>query len=328
MNISLSKLSPGEAPEAWKLIKRVFDAYVAPDYSEEGSRTFYQLITPDFLAGWRENGRISIVAKCEDRIGGIIDVRDGNHICLFFVDSHLQNQGIGRLLFRAMLEELERQKGIDFIEVNSSPYAVSIYSKLGFLAASPEQCISGIRFTRMEYRPPVRCVEDDVPGLYAIVNDAAQAYKGKIPDDRWHEPYMPIDELRSEIAHGVVFWGYRKAGELVGVMGIQDVGDVSLIRHAYVKTSLRKGGIGGRLLKHLLTLTDKPILIGTWKAADWAIRFYEKHGFALVTEEEKNLLLKKYWRIHDRQVETSVVLGDGRGIEFVRSSGRRLRQAR
>ena len=152
------------------------------------------------------------------------------------------------------------------------------------------------------------CGTDDFETIYEIVNDAAVAYKGVIPPDRWHEPYMGREELQHEIDDGVRFWGYEEDGELVGVMGIQDVEDVTLIRHAYVRTTQRRKGVGGKLLSHLLTLSNRPILIGTWAAATWAIRFYEKHGFRLVTEEEKNRLLIKYWSIPERQVETSVVL--------------------
>jgi len=152
------------------------------------------------------------------------------------------------------------------------------------------------------------CIEDDFEAIYQIVNDAAAGYKGVIPADRWHEPYMPREELAAEIAAGVRFWGYEKDGELLGVMGIQDVKDVTLIRHAYVRTIHRRRGIGGKLLAHLRTLTDKPILIGTWAAAVWAIGFYRKHGFRQVTEEQKARLLQAYWAIPARQVETSVVL--------------------
>jgi len=161
-----------------------------------------------------------------------------------------------------------------------------------------------------------RCEENDLSVIYSIVNDAAQAYKGVIPEDRWHEPYMPKDELEREIAGGVDFWGYEEDGELVGVMGIQDIGDVTLIRHAYVRTSKRNQGIGGKLLKFLVNKTNKPVLMGTWAAASWAVNFYEKHGFKLVMPEEKNRLLKKYWSIPDRQVETSVVLADEKWFSF------------
>jgi len=162
-----------------------------------------------------------------------------------------------------------------------------------------------------------QCNEKDFHAIYEIVNDAAQVYKGVIPADRWKEPYMPKDELQHEIDDGVVFWGYEEEGELVGVMGIQDVQDVTLIRHAYVRTGRRNQGVGSKLISHLRTMTNKPILIGTWADAVWAIRFYEKHGFRRVSKEEKTRLLRKYWSIPDRQVETSVVLaeipGGGKG---------------
>jgi len=153
-----------------------------------------------------------------------------------------------------------------------------------------------------------RCEETDFDAIYEIINEAAEVYKGIIPADRWKEPYMPRDELRHEIDADVQFWGYEEGGELLGVMGIQDVLDVTLIRHAYVRTAQQNKGIGGRLLSHLRTLTSRPILLGTWADATWAIRFYEKHGFRLVTPEEKDRLLRKYWSIPDRQIETSVVL--------------------
>jgi GNAT superfamily N-acetyltransferase len=155
-----------------------------------------------------------------------------------------------------------------------------------------------------------RCGEDDFEAIYSIVNDAAAAYQGVIPADRWHEPYMPKGELRREIDAGVLFWGDEEGGGLVGVMGIQDVQDVTLFRHAYVRTAMRNRGIGGRLLAFLYDQADRPVLIGTWAAADWAIRFYEKHGFRLVPPGEKDRLLRKYWSIPERQTETSVVLAD------------------
>jgi N-acetylglutamate synthase-like GNAT family acetyltransferase len=152
------------------------------------------------------------------------------------------------------------------------------------------------------------CTDSDIAAIYAIVNDAAQAYRGVIPQDRWHEPYMPLEEVKKEIAAGVKFQGWVESGRLVGVMGMQPVKDVTLIRHAYVKTENRNCGIGGKLLAHLLGQIQGEILVGTWKAADWAVRFYEKHGFRLVSEAEKNRLLRTYWSIPDRQIETSVVL--------------------
>lgn len=155
-----------------------------------------------------------------------------------------------------------------------------------------------------------KCDDTDFEAIYEIINDGAQAYKGVIPVDRLKEPYMDRDELRHEINTGVEFWGYEETGELLGVMGIQHVLDVTLIRHAYVRTDRQKKGIGGKLLQRLRTMTSRPILIGTWADASWAIRFYEKHGFRVVTVEEKNRLLKKYWSIPDRQIETSVVLAE------------------
>ena len=156
------------------------------------------------------------------------------------------------------------------------------------------------------------CTEADFDAIFAIVNEAAAAYRGIIPADRWKEPYMAAEELRHEIDAGVAFSGYERAGGLAGVMGSQPVQDVTLIRHAYVRTALQNQGIGGELLHRLLDRTDRPILIGTWAAARWAIGFYEKHGFKLVTRDEKERLLRLYWSIPERQVETSVVLVDRR----------------
>lgn len=156
-----------------------------------------------------------------------------------------------------------------------------------------------------------RCDDRDFEVIWQIINDGAEAYRGVIPPDRWREPYMSRDELRQEMRDGVEFWGYEENGELEGVMGIQPVQDVTLIRHAYVRTRRRKSGIGAQLLAHLRNLVQGPVLIGTWADASWAIRFYEKHGFELVTpNEEKNRLLRKYWTVPDEQIATSVVLVD------------------
>jgi len=152
------------------------------------------------------------------------------------------------------------------------------------------------------------CKKSDFRKIFEIVNDAAQAYKGVIPTDRWHEPYMTLGELRKEIKDGVTFWGLEHDGQLLGLMGIQDKGEVTLIRHAYVRTRAQRMGIGTKLLQHLERMTEKRILIGTWATALWAISFYEKNGYTLVSEQENNRLLKKYWSIPERQVETSVVL--------------------
>ena len=155
-----------------------------------------------------------------------------------------------------------------------------------------------------------KCTPKDFREIYEIINDAADAYKDAIPADCWHEPYMPESELSLQIKEGVDFWCYKEHGKLLGVMGIQDKTDVTLIRHAYVRTAERNKGIGSKLLAHLSALTSKPILIGTWAAADWAIQFYEKHGFRMLSLKEKNKLLLKYWNIPQRQVETSVVLAN------------------
>ena len=152
--------------------------------------------------------------------------------------------------------------------------------------------------------------DEDFEEIWSVINDAASAYKGVIPADRWHEAYMTKEELRAQISEGVRFTCYLDGNEIIGVMGIQDKNEVNLVRHAYVKTKQRGTGIGRRLLEELIRDSEKPILIGTWKAAHWAISFYEKHGFSVVDEEEKNRLLRKYWAIPDRQVETSVVLAD------------------
>jgi GNAT superfamily N-acetyltransferase len=152
------------------------------------------------------------------------------------------------------------------------------------------------------------CTEEDFETIWSIVNDGASAYAGVIPADRWTTPYMSRDDLRHELADGVTFWGCEDEGALTGVMGIQDVADVTLIRHAYVRTGFQNRGIGGQLLAHLRTLTRRPVLIGTWATATWAIRFYERHGFRVVSPAEKEQLLRRYWKIPERQVETSVVL--------------------
>jgi N-acetylglutamate synthase-like GNAT family acetyltransferase len=153
---------------------------------------------------------------------------------------------------------------------------------------------------------------EDFGRIYEIINDAASAYKGIIPADRWHEPYMTHEELREQIAAGVYFSCYVDDGVIVGVMGLQDRGDVYLIRHAYVMTSDRNKGIGSALIRAIIGDLEKPVLIGTWAAASWAVRFYEKHGFSLVNADEKNRLLARYWNVPPRQVETSVVLADAK----------------
>ncbi len=163
-----------------------------------------------------------------------------------------------------------------------------------------------------------RCEMADFELIYDIINDGALAYKGVIPKDRWREPYMSKQELQHEMDEGVAFWGYEENGSLAAVMGIQPVQDVTLIRHAYVRAVSQRRGIGARLLSHLRKLTPSPVLIGTWTDAVWAIRFYEKHGFRIVPQPRKDLLLKHYWGVPERQIETSVVLADAKWRELNR----------
>jgi GNAT superfamily N-acetyltransferase len=154
------------------------------------------------------------------------------------------------------------------------------------------------------------CRDDERDDIFAVINAAAEAYRGVIPADRWHEPYMSRDALDRELTAGVVFWGYDDGAHLAGLMGLQQVRDVEVIRHAYVLPGKQRHGIGSALLRHLQQMSTKRMLIGTWVAATWAIRFYERHGFALVSPQRKTELLKSYWTIPDRQIETSVVLAN------------------
>jgi GNAT superfamily N-acetyltransferase len=159
--------------------------------------------------------------------------------------------------------------------------------------------------------PGIRPCRDDERGdILAIVNAAAEAYRGVIPADRWHEPYMPAHELDAEIAAGVAFWGYEADGALLGIMGIQPVRDVDLIRHAYVAPGSQRRGVGGALIEHLMRSATRRVLVGTWAAAEWAIGFYRRHGFVQVSPDARTALLKTYWTIPDRQIETSVVLAN------------------
>jgi len=160
-----------------------------------------------------------------------------------------------------------------------------------------------------------KSLDADFDAMLAIINDAAGAYRGVIPADQWHEPYMPAEQLAKEIAAGVAFWVAEQDGRLAGVMGVQDKGDVALVRHAYVASGTQRSGIGTRLLRHIEALTSKPVLIGTWAAASWAIDFYQRNGFRLIEGDEKDRLLQTYWSISPRQVETSVVLADSRWIQ-------------
>ena len=151
---------------------------------------------------------------------------------------------------------------------------------------------------------------DERAAILGIINAAAVAYRDVIPADRWHEPYMPAAELDREISAGVEFWVYEEDGAVVGTMGIQPVRNVDLIRHAYVLPGNQRLGIGGKLLAHLQNKTTRRMLVGTWAAAEWAINFYRRHGFEMVSPERKTALLKTYWTVPDRQIETSVVLAN------------------
>lgn len=154
------------------------------------------------------------------------------------------------------------------------------------------------------------CKDRDLDEIWSIINEGAEAYKGVIPADCLREPYMSFEELTHETEAGVRFWGYETEDTLVAVMGIQQVQDVTLVRHAYVRSASQKQGIGGQLLAYLLERVDGPVLIGAWADAVWAIRFYEKHGFQLVSPQDKHRLLTKYWSVSERQIETSVVLAN------------------
>jgi GNAT superfamily N-acetyltransferase len=154
------------------------------------------------------------------------------------------------------------------------------------------------------------CRTDERRIISEIVNAAAEAYRGVIPADRWHDPYMSLHELDSEISAGVAFWAYESEGEVIGVMGIQPVRDVDLIRHAYVRPGSQRRGVGVALISHIRSLSSRQMLVGTWAAATWAIAFYQRYGFVLVSPEQKTALLKTYWTIPERQTETSVVLAN------------------
>ena len=163
-----------------------------------------------------------------------------------------------------------------------------------------------------------QCDHDDFERIKSVINESARAYKGVIPNDCWKQPYMSREDLRDEINDGVQFWGYEEDGELIGVIGFQYIQGAALIRHAYVRTSKRNHGIGGKLLSFLQDQTTRPLLVGTWADAVWAVRFYEKHGFQVVSAQEKDRLLRKYWSIPDRQIETSVVLADQKWLSSLR----------
>jgi GNAT superfamily N-acetyltransferase len=157
------------------------------------------------------------------------------------------------------------------------------------------------------------CRDDERPAILDIVNAAAEAYRGVIPAEGWHEPYMSARELDGEIAAGVEFWCYEDDGDVLGVMGLQPVRDVALIRHAYVAPGSQRRGVGGALLEHLTQRSTRRMLVGTWAAAEWAVAFYRRHGFELMPPDRARTLLETYWSIPERQIRTSVVLAQRLG---------------
>ena len=175
------------------------------------------------------------------------------------------------------------------------------------------------------------CTAADTPGVLQIVNAAAEAYRDVIPPDRWREPYMPADELASEVADGVGFFGWEADGALVGVMGLQRRWNVELIRHAYVLPAWQGRGVGSMILEHLRREQPGTVLVGTWRAAGWAVRFYERHGFARAPDEVVAPLLRTYWSVPERQVATSLVLCspalDVAGAERLMAEARALAQS-
>ena len=160
-----------------------------------------------------------------------------------------------------------------------------------------------------------KAVEGDLGSMLTLVNDAAQAYRGVIPVDRWHDPYMPENELANEIQDGISFWVAEEEGQLLGMIGIQNKGDVTLVRHAYVAPIKQRAGVGTKLLRHVSELACKPVLIGTWAAASWAIEFYRRNGFTLVPDAHEERLLRTYWSIPEEQISASVVLADRQWID-------------
>ncbi len=152
------------------------------------------------------------------------------------------------------------------------------------------------------------CTDKDFDEILAVINDGATAYRDVIPADCYHEPYMSKQDLRIALKEGITFWAKENDEAICGIMGIQNVDDVTLIRHAYVRTSQQRNGVGSKLLSHLLRLANLPVLVGTWRAADWAIQFYRQHGFEILSQEHMSEILQRYWSISERQIETSVVL--------------------
>ena len=161
----------------------------------------------------------------------------------------------------------------------------------------------------------------DAQAICAVINAAAQIYRGVIPDDCWHEPYMSAAALQQELEDGVVFWGVSQGHELVAVMGFQPRGAVDLIRHAYVRPERQRNGLGRTLLEKIHDQSSCPILVGTWASAHWTIRFYERNGYRRLNPRHTARLLDTFWRIPKRQVGASVVLARGDAFERLRLAG-------
>ena len=272
------------------------------------------------LEDFRSRFSSRVVLKAVDQgriVGSVRAYQDGKtcHIGRLVVHPDYQRQGIGTQLMNRIEASSGAAEWFELFTGHKSANAIRLYERLGYRVFKQEPVHDRLTLIFLAKRRRAEsmirpCNDADFDTICDIINDAAEAYRGIIPLDRWHEPYMPEEDLRHEIQSGVRFSGWEEDGRLLGIMGIQDVKDVTLIRHAYVRTANRNGGIGGKLLGELRKLTARPVLIGTWAAATWAIRFYEKHGFTLVTPEEKDQLLKRYWSIPERQIETSVVLAE------------------
>jgi GNAT superfamily N-acetyltransferase len=275
------------------------------------------------LEDFRSQFGSRVVLKAVDQgriVGSVRACRDGKtcRIGRLIVHPDYRRRGIGTQLMRRIEAACGTAERFELFTGHKSANAIRLYERLGYEVFKQEPVHDRLTLVFLEKKRQVAgilrpCNDADLDTIFSIINEAAEAYRGVIPADRWHDPYMPREELRHEIQNGVRFWGYEEAGELLGVMGIQDVQDVTLIRHAYVRTARRGQGIGGKLLAALRAKTNRPLLIGTWAAATWAIRFYQQHGFRLVTPAEKDRLLQRYWSIPARQVETSVVLAEGQG---------------
>jgi|GEM_PF-312454 GNAT superfamily N-acetyltransferase len=267
---------------------------------------------------WQEvldhtEGNRSFLVYWDGKLAGhaalrVSDTPGTRHVSYLYLKKQFRSRGIGR----RMLERLEafardrlNVRRLTLVVRSYNPPARQCYLNCGFKEYAQEDTL--IRMAK-DIDMIRRCTEQDTDAIYEIINDAARAYKGIIPEDRWHEPYMPLEVLKGEIEDGVKFCGFEDHGRLLGVMGIQDRGEVDLIRHAYVKTDQRRKGIGRQLLKFLESQTEKPILIGTWADAVWAVDFYCRNGYRLTDTEEKTRLLQRFWNIPGRQVETSVVL--------------------